>query len=100
METTNKIIVNGQQTSNNNETNNDLKGYVIGTISVDRDGIWSVSYIGHHDVMGKKYFGNGVVSMRNIRQLLDVVGSRLNNKKDVYMDKIKEVENATKTDLP
>lgn len=76
----------------------ETKAYTIGTISIDKDGIFHAHYIGHHDVMGKKYFGNGVVSMRNIRQLLDTLGSRLNKKKDVYTEKIKEIENAKTND--
>lgn len=77
------------------EEEKQVKSYAIGTISIDAQGVWHCHYIGHHDVMGKKYFGNGVVSLRNIKQLLNIVGSRLNNKKSTYVKKIEEVENDT-----
>lgn len=77
------------------EEQKEVKAYTIGTISIDADGIWHCHYIGHHEVLRKKYFGNGVVSYRNVREMLDIVGSRLNNKQSVYLDKIQEVENAT-----
>lgn len=74
-----------------------VQSYIIGTISIDADGVWRCHYIGHHEVLHRKYFGNGSISSRNIRQMLNVVGSRLNNKKDVYLDKIIEVSNAPKS---
>lgn len=69
------------------------KSYAIGTISIDKFGIWHCTYIGHHKVGKKTYFGNGIESRLNIRELFEIVGSRLNNDKSVYMDKITEVEN-------
>ncbi len=78
---------------------NEQKAYVIGQISIDKDGIWHVHYIGYHKVGFRSYFGNGVESARNIKQLLEVVGSRLNKAKDIYTEKIQEVEsNATATE--
>ncbi len=74
------------------------KSYVIGTISLDEHGVFHAHYIGYHKVFKKEYFGNGVESRRNIRELLDVVGSRLNNNKDVYMEKIKEVQQNENTE--
>lgn len=73
---------------------NNKEAYIVGTLSIDQDGIWHCSYIGHHKVGKKEYFGNGVESSRNIRELFNIVGSRLNNKKSVYTEKIEEIENA------
>lgn len=67
------------------------KSYVIGTVSIDADGIFHMHYIGPHFSGNRKYFGNGVVSFRNVRELMDVVGSRLNKAKDLYLAKINEV---------
>lgn len=73
------------------------KSYVVGTISIDETGCWHCHYIGYHDVMNRKYFGNGVVSFRNIRKMLDIVGSRLAKADRTYTDKIREIEEG-KTD--
>jgi hypothetical protein len=81
-----------QESSKLTQEQPEQKGYVVGSICIDKDGIWSVYYIGHHKVGKKTYFGNGVESSRNIRELLNIVGSRLNNKKEIYTEKIKEVE--------
>ncbi len=69
-----------------------LKTFVVGTISIDANGIWNVHYIGPHIVDKKAYFGNGQDSSLNLRQLLNVVGSRLTRAKDVFVSKIQELE--------
>ena len=74
------------------------KAYIIGQISIDRSGVWHVHYIGPHQVLKKKYFGNGVINDLNIRKLLDTVGSRLNKSKGIYLDKIIEVEDVKPSD--
>lgn len=71
---------------------NEPKAYVIGTLSIDQYGIWHMSYVGPHQVGFRKYFGEGVESERNIRMLLEIVGSRLNNAKELYVEKIVEIE--------
>lgn len=95
--TTNKDFPEVDQTE---ETIPEAIGHVLGTLTVDKDGIFRMYYIGPHNVLGKKYFGNGVVALRNIRELFNIVGSRINNAKPIYIEKILEIENAKLTDEP
>ncbi len=73
-----------------------VKAYTIGTISIDANGCFHVHYVGHQKVFRKEYFGNGVESGYNPVTLLYRIASRLLKKKDVYLNKIKEVEDASK----
>lgn len=69
------------------------KGYAIGEITMDDDGIWHVAYIGWYKWRGVERFGPWSLSDRNVRRLLDTIGSRLGHKQDVYLGKIKELKN-------
>lgn len=96
METMNQEIAGGQIDTSKLEIDEKRQastvGYIIGNITIDNDGIWRFYYVGPHNVAGKRYFGNGVVALRNIRELFDVVGSRLNKVKEIYVDKILDLE--------
>lgn len=78
--------------------------HAIGTISLGADGMWHLHYVGYHRVAFKSYFGSGVESSRNLNKLLKIVGSRLEKAKQVYLDKIQEVETqnaeTTVTEIP
>lgn len=76
------------------------KAYIVGTLSLTAEGIWRMDYIGPHpnEARTEMIFGNGTVASRNIRELFDIVGSRLNHVKDIFADKILEIENAPITD--
>lgn len=71
-----------------------MTGYIVGTLTLDSDGVWRMYYVGPHQAMHLFYFGNGYIAFRNIRKLFDIVGSRLNRYKQTYLDKIQEVLNA------
>lgn len=75
--------------------NNETKAYVIGTLSIDADGIFHMSYVGPHKVGFRRYFGEGVESERNIQTLMKIVASRINRAKDLYVEKIQEIESKT-----
>ncbi len=79
---------------------NNSRSYLLGTISIDEDGIWHVHSMGVHSVDGKQYFGNGVESDRNIRKLFAIIGSRMNNNKDHYLKMIDEAKNEPTTEQP
>lgn len=68
-----------------------VKSYAVATISMDAEGNWHAHYTGYNKVAGKAYFGSSIISSKNIRKMLDVLGSRLAKAESIYADKIVEL---------
>lgn len=72
------------------KTEESEKSHVIGSISIARDGTWHCHYVGEHTYAGKTYFGNGHLGGRNLRKVLNAVGTKLGKQQQVYLDRIEE----------
>lgn len=68
------------------------KSHAIGTIGISEDGLWHVHYIGYYidPRTCRSRFGNWVESSRNLKKLLEIIGSRLANCKELYIEKISQ----------
>ncbi len=75
-------------------TEEQTKSHALGTISLDKTGMWHCHYIGYYlsPVTKQPAFGNWLESSYNLMKLLEVIGSRLSVAKDGYLEKITNVE--------
>lgn len=73
-------------------SNQDKKGYVIASVSIDNEGVFHLSYVGWHTLLGQNRFGSATHSDRSPGAIAKKLRNTLEKSKPLYLAKVKEVE--------